>query len=247
MTTRSSSSNSLSRRTLAEFIGTALLSAAVIGSGIAAVRLSPGNVGLELFENAAATAAALVAIIFAVGAVSGAHLNPVITLLDRIFGGIDSVAAAAYVGSQVAGAIAGAIVANLMFDRGAASLSHHVRQGGGIWIGEVVATFGLALVVFGVARSGRGSFAPFAVAAYIGAAYFFTSSTSFANPAIAIGRMFSDTFAGIAPASVPAFVGFEFCGALVAAGTIRVLYPDAATVAHQIVLPHPEPAKEVVG
>jgi glycerol uptake facilitator-like aquaporin len=242
------SSPSLPRRSLAEFIGTALLTTAVIGSGVAAARLSPGNTGLELFENAAATAAALVAIIFAVGAVSGAHLNPVITLLEQAFGGIRRRDAAFYVTAQVSGAIGGAVVANVMFGLGAASWSHHARSGSGLWVGEVVATFGLALVVFGVVRSGHGSFAPFAVGAYIGAAYFFTSSTSFANPAVAVGRMFSDSFAGIAPKSVPAFVGFELAGGVLAALTIAVLYPDASDVAPKLVLPAPENrTEEVVG
>jgi arsenate reductase len=178
---------SLGRRALAEFLGTALLVTAIVGSGIAASRLSPGNVGLELFENAVATGAALVAIILAVGPVSGAHLNPVITLIDRVFKGVSSVAAAAYVVAQIAGAIAGAVVANLMFSLPAIEVSTKVRTGGGLWLGEVVATFGLALVVFGVVRSGRPGLAPFAVGAYITGAYFFTSSTSFANPRWRLG------------------------------------------------------------
>ena len=229
---------SLARRALAEFIGTGLLVTAVIGSGIAASRLSPGQTGLELFENAAATGAALVAIILAVGPVSGAHLNPVITLLDRAFRGISTSETAAYVGAQVAGAAAGAIVANLMFGLPAITISTQVRSGSGLWLGEVVATFGLALVVFGVVRSGRGSLAPFAVGAYIAAAYFFTSSTSFANPAVTIARTLSNTFAGIAPESVPGFVAFQLVGGAVAVGAIHVLYPDAGTVASELVLPH---------
>jgi glycerol uptake facilitator-like aquaporin len=215
------------RRALAEFIGTAFLVTAVIGSGIAASRLSPNDVGLALFENAVATGAALVAIILALGSVSGAHLNPVITVLDRVFGGLSTRAAGAYVGAQVTGGIAGAVLANLMFRLPAIGFSTHVRSDGGLWLGEVIATFGLALVVFGVVRSGRASVAPFAVGAYIAAAYFFTSSTSFANPAVTLARTLSNTFAGIAPSSAPAFVAFQLVGAAIAIAAIRVLYPSA--------------------
>ncbi len=235
---------SLSRRALAEFIGTAFLLMAVIGSGIAASRLSPNDVGLELLENAAATGAALVAIILAVGAVSGAHLNPVITLLDRVFGGMSTKAAGVYIGAQIAGGIVGAILANLMFGLPAIEVSTHVRSGGGMWLGEVIATFGLALVVFGVVRSGRPGVAPFAVGAYIVAAYFFTSSTSFANPAVTIARTLSNTFAGIAPASVPAFVAFQLVGAAIAVAAIRLLYPQASEFAEQILVPHDEALAE---
>jgi glycerol uptake facilitator-like aquaporin len=229
---------SLGRRALAELIGIALLVAAVVGSGIAASRLSPNDVGLELFENAVATGAALVAIILAVGPVSGAHLNPIITLIDRVFRGVSTVDAAVYIVAQVVGAIAGAVLANLMFSLPALEVSTKVRTGGGLWLGEVVATFGLAVVVFGVVRSGRSGLAPFAVGAYITGAYFFTSSTSFANPAVAIGRMFTNTFAGIAPTSAGPFVAFEFVGAAIAAVVIWILYPDAATVAPAVVVPH---------
>ena len=228
----------LARRLLGEFLGTALLVAAVVGSGIAAVRLSPGNVGLELFENAAATAGALVAIILAVGPVSGAHLNPVITLADRLFGGIDNRAAAGYIGAQLAGAWTGAVVANLMFSRLAFELSTRTRSNGGLWLAEGVATFGLLLVVFGVTRSGRPSAAPFAVGAYIGGAYFFTASTSFANPAVTFGRMFTDTFAGIRPSSAPAFIVAQLAGAAAAVGVTRILYPRVSEVAAEVVLPH---------
>jgi arsenate reductase len=228
----------LARRALAEFIGAGLLVTAVIGSGIAASRLSPGNVGLELFENAAATGAALVAITLAVGPVSGAHLNPIITLLDRFFGGISTRDATGYIGAQIAGGIAGAGIANLMFGLPLFEVSTTTRSGGGLWLGEVVATFGLAVVVFGVVRSGRPGIAPLAVGAYIASAYFFTSSTSFANPAVTIARMLSDTFAGIAPRSVPAFVGFQLVGAAVAIAAIRLLYPDAKRLAERLVVPH---------
>jgi arsenate reductase len=232
------------RKALAEFIGTALLVLAVVGSGIAAGRLSPGDVGLQLFENAAATAAALVAIILAMGPVSGAHLNPVVTLADRVFGGIATSDAAAYIAAQVAGGAVGAVLGNLMFSEPAVSWSTKARSGGGLWLAEAVATFGLLLVVFGVARSSRPSAAPFAVGAYIGGAYFFTSSTSFANPAVTVARTLTDTFSGIKPSSAPAFMAFQLVGAAVAVAAVRVLYPDAARLARQIVVPHiPMPAE----
>ncbi|TMK83645.1 MAG: aquaporin family protein [Actinobacteria bacterium] len=236
---------SLSRRALAEFIGTGLLVTAVVGSGIAAARLSPGNLGLELFENAAATGAALVAIILAVGPVSGAHLNPIITLVDRAFGGSTSRDAIAYLGAQFAGASVGAIVANSMFGLGAIEISQHARSGGGLWVGEGVATFGLLLVVFGLVRSHRTGVAPLAVGAYIGAAYFFTSSTSFANPAVTVARTLSDTFSGIAPSSVLAFVVFQLIGGAIAAGTIGVLYPDPSRSARDVLVPHETSASAI--
>ena len=226
------------RRAFAEFIGTAFLLIAVIGSGIAAQRLSPSDTGLQLFENAAATAAALVAIILAVGSVSGAHLNPVVTLTDRVFGGLSNGAAAVYVAAQFAGAVAGAVIANLMFSLPAIELSTKHRSGGNLLLAEVVATLGLVLVVFGVVRSGRVSAAPFAVGAYIGGAYFFTSSTSFANPAVTAARTLSNTFAGIAWQSAPAFVAAQLGGAVVAVFVIRILYPRIETTATEVVLPH---------
>jgi len=230
----------LARRCVAEGLGTALLLIAVVGSGIAATRLSPGDTGLQLLENALATAAALVAVILAVGAVSGAHLNPIITLADLVFGGIDRRDASGYVAAQVLGAAAGAMVANLMFDLPAVELSGRVRDGSGLILGEAVATFGLVLVVFGVSRAGRATLAPFAVAAYIAGAYFFTSSTSFANPAVTTARMLTDTFTGIAPGSVPAFLGAQLVGGAAALVTVRFLYPDAREHAADIVVPHTE-------
>jgi glycerol uptake facilitator-like aquaporin len=227
----------LARRAIAEFIGTALLLVAIVGSGIAASRLSSGDVGLQLLENAAATAVALVAIILAVGPVSGAHINPVITLANRVFSGMRSVEASTYIAAQFAGAAAGSILANLMFSLPAVTLSTAARSNGGIWLAECVATFGLVLVVFGVARSGRGSVAPFAVGAYIMGAFFFTSSTSFANPAVTVARTLSNTFAGIAPGSVPAFVAGQLLGALLGVGVVWLLYPDADQVAQKIVVP----------
>ncbi|MEA2843515.1 MAG: hypothetical protein QOJ69_1186 [Actinomycetota bacterium] len=235
--------NPLGRRALAELIGTALLAMAVVGSGIAAQRLSPGDVGLQLLENAVATAAALAAVILAVGPVSGAHLNPVVTLADRAFGGVSSLEAGVYVTSQVSGAVVGVMTANLMFDVPAVELSTAVRSSGGLWLGEIVATFGLLLVVFAVVRSGRSSVAPFAIGAYIGAAYFFTSSTAFANPAVTVARALSDTFAGIAWRSVPAFVAAQLVGAALAVVVVRLLYPDVARVAADLVVPHPPPSR----
>ena len=227
----------LARRAFAEALGTALLVLAVIGSGIAAARLSPGDVGLQLLENAAATAGALVAVILALGPVSGAHLNPVVTLADRVFGGMTSAEATVYVGAQVAGGALGAVAANLMFSLPAVELSGTARSSGGLWFSEVVATFGLLLVIFGVVRSGRAAVAPFAVGAYIGGAYFFTSSTSFANPAVTLARTLSDTFAGISPGSVPPFVIAQILGAVLAMGAIRALYPTIADVASDVVVP----------
>jgi glycerol uptake facilitator-like aquaporin len=229
----------LPRRLFAEFLGSAFLCATVVGSGIAAAQLSPNDLGLELLENAAATAAGLFTFILMFGPVSGAHFNPVVSLVDAAFGGLRWRHALAYVPAQVAGCVTGAIAANLMFSLSAISISTHHRATGGHLFAEVVATLGLLLVIFSLARTRRGELAPAAVGAYIGAAYFFTSSTSFANPAIDVGRMFSDTFAGIAPASVPAFVAFQLIGGAVAIAVIRTLYPDLTPdEAAEILLPH---------
>src|SRR4051794_2839405 len=230
----------LPRRALAEFCGTAFLVAVVVGSGIAAERLSPGDVGLQLLENAAATAGGLVALILAFGPVSGGHFNPVVSAADALFGGLDRRDLPAYIGAQIAGAITGSVVANIMFELDAVTWSTKARSSGGLWLGEVVATIGLLVVIFGVVRSGRSSATPFAVGAYIGAAYFFTSSTSFANPAVSIGRAFTDTFAGIEPASVPAFIAFQLVGGALAVLLIRTLYPDINAVADDVVVPHPD-------
>ena len=234
----------LPRRLFAEFLGSAFLAAAVIGSGIAAANLSPGDVGLQLFENAAATAAALFTIILMFGPVSGAHFNPVVSLVDASFGGLRWREAFAYIQAQVFGCIAGAITANGMFALAAISISDKHRASEAHLLAEVVATLGLILVIFALARTRRGSIAPAAVGAYIGAAYFFTSSTSFANPAISVGRMFSDTFAGIAPASVPAFVVAQLVGGAIAIGVLRVLYPDITPdEAAEVMVPHQEPSR----
>ena len=229
----------LPRQLLAEFLGSAFLAAVVIGSGIAAANLSPGDVGLQLFENATATAAGLFTIILMFGPVSGGHFNPVVSLVDAAFGGLRPRQAAAYIPAQVAGCVSGAVLANAMFGLSAISISTKHRASEAHLLAEVVATLGLLLVIFSLARTRRISIAPAAVGAYIGAAYFFTSSTSFANPAITVGRMFSDTFAGIAPASVPAFVTAQLVGGLAALTMTRVLYPDITPAeAAEAVMPH---------
>lgn len=210
---------------LAEFVGTAMLVAAVVGSGIMADDLSD-DVGLVLFQNAFATFGALIALIHAFAPVSGAHFNPVVSLVDHALGGIDRTRLVAYVPVQVAGAVLGGIVANLMFDLDAVTWSDKVRDGGGIWLGETVATFGLVVVIFAMVRSHRGSWIPVAVGSYIGAAYYFTSSTSFANPAVTVGRTVSDTFAGIHPGDMPLFIVFQVIGGLAGLVVVRALFPD---------------------
>jgi glycerol uptake facilitator-like aquaporin len=227
------------RRLAAEFLGSAFLAALVIGSGIAAQRLSPGDTGLELLENAAATAAGLFAIILMFGPVSGGHFNPVVSFVDAAFGGVSWRDAAAYLPAQVAGCITGAVAANLMFALPAVTLSAKSRASGAHFLSEIIATLGLILVIFALARSGRARATPAAVGAYIGAAYFFTSSASFANPAITIGRMFSDTFAGIAPASAPSFIGAQVVGGVLAIVVVRTLYPGITPAeAAEVVVPH---------
>src|SRR6516162_2159052 len=227
------------RRLTAEFLGSAFLAALVIGSGIAAQQLSPGNTGLQLFENAAATAAGLFAIILMFGPVSGGHFNPAVSFTDAVFGGLSWRDAAAYLPAQVLGCILGAVVANVMFSKAAIEISTKHRASPEHFLSEVVATLGLLLVIFALARSGRSRGAPAAVGAYIGAAYFFTSSTSFANPAITVGRMFSNTFAGIAPSSVPSFIGAQIVGGAVAVVLIKALYPAiTAAEAADIIFPH---------
>ncbi len=213
------------RRLIAEFLGSAMLAAVVIGSGIAAQQLSPNNVGLELLENAIVTGAGLFAIIVMFASISGAHFNPVVSIMDASFGGISWRDVVAYVPAQIAGCVSGAIAANVMFSLAAVSISTHHRASGPHLFSEVIATFGLLLVIFLLARTERSSFTPAAVAAYITAAYFFCSSTSFANPAITIGRMFSNTFAGIAPSSVVAFILAQLVGAALAIGIVRLLVP----------------------
>jgi arsenate reductase len=228
---------------LAEFAGTALLVTAVVGSGVMATTLSPDDVGLQLLENSIATAFALGALILIFGPVSGAHFNPVVTLADWWLGrraGTPALTArrlGGYVTAQVTGAIAGSVLANLMYDLPAVTFSAKDRAGGHLWLGEVVATGGLVLLVFALARSGRSAAAPAAVGAYIGAAYWFTSSTSFANPAVTVGRAFTDTFAGIAPGSVPGFVLAQLGGLVAGIALLAALYPDAGTAADEVVVP----------
>jgi glycerol uptake facilitator-like aquaporin len=238
----------LARRLLAELLGSAFLAAVVVGSGIAAQQLSPGDVGVELFENAAATAAGLFTIILMFGPVSGGHFNPVVSLVDASFGGLSWRDALAYIPAQITGCILGAVAANGMFARTLVTISTKHRATGAHFFSEIIATLGLLLVIFSLARTKRGAAAPAAVGAYIGAAYFFTSSTSFANPAISIGRMFSDTFAGIAPSSVPTFIVAQLIGGAVAIATIRALYPGVTPEeAADVVLPHADAATATPG
>jgi glycerol uptake facilitator-like aquaporin len=233
----------LLRRLFAEFLGTGLLVAVVVGSGIAAQQLSPTDVGLQLLENSTATVFGLSVLILMLGPVSGAHFNPVVSLADWALGrradaGLSLRYVGAYAGAQFAGGICGALLADAMFSVGVHVSTKH-RATGGHLLGEVVATAGLLLLIFALARTQRGLLAAPAVGAYIGAAYWFTSSTSFANPAVTIGRVFSDTFAGIAPASVLAFIGMQLIGLVVGVAAVLVLYPDAGKQADDVVVPHP--------
>lgn len=227
------------RRVTGEFIGTTFLLAAIVGSGIMAESLTD-DVGLQLLQNAFATAGVLIALILAFGAVSGAHFNPAVTITDRAFGGIDTPSAVWYIGAQFAGAIVGVMVANLMFDLDAVNWSTKDRSSINLVFAEGVATLGLLLVIFGVVRSGRTSVVAFAVGGYIAGAYYFTSSTSFANPAVTVARMFSDTFAGIEPASAPMFIVGQLVAVGVAIGLIRLLHPDIEEVADEVLAPHPD-------
>jgi len=228
----------LGRRLLAELIGSGLLVSVVVGSGIAAQQLSPDDVGVQLLENSLATALGLTALILLFGPVSGAHLNPVVSLADWYLGrgslrGLPFAEVGAYASAQVVGAVIGAVLANLMFGVGTA-ISTKDRTSSGHLLAEVVATAVLVALIFALARSGRGALAAPAVGAYIGAAYWFTSSTSFANPAVTVGRVFSDTFAGIAPTSAGPFVVMQLIGLVVGAALTLALYP------------HGEPADDVV-
>jgi glycerol uptake facilitator-like aquaporin len=234
----------LPRRLLAEFAGTALLLTVVVGSGIAAAQLSPHDVGLQLLENSTATAFGLAVLILLFGPVSGAHFNPVVTAADWLLGrragtGITGSDLVAYTVTQIAGGIAGTLLANVMFDRRVLELSTKNRTTTGHLVGEVVATAGLIALIFALARTGRAGLSAAAVGSYIGAAYWFTSSTSFANPAVTIGRIFSDTFAGIAPASAPGFIAAQIIGGFIGLALVVVLYPDAARTADEVVVPHP--------
>ena len=230
------------RRALAELLGTGLLVTVVVGSGIAAQRLSPDDVGLQLLENSTATVLGLAVLILMLGPVSGAHFNPVVSLADSLLGrrsgGLPLLQVPVYAVAQVLGALGGAVLANAMFDLAAVSVSTTTRTGGDLWLSEVVATTGLLLVIFCLARSGQSAVTPAAVGAYIGGAYFFTSSTSFANPAVTVGRAFTDTFAGIAPASVPGFVVAQIVGLLVGVGLLLALYPPLGSAAADVVVEH---------
>ena len=233
----------LPRRLLAEFAGTALLVTVVVGSGIAAAQLSPHDVGLQLLETSTATAFGLGVLILVFGPVSGAHFNPVVTGADWLLGqrartGITAQHAIAYLLAQGAGGIAGALLANLMFDRRVFELSTKDRITTGHLLGEVVATAGLIALIFALSRTGRAGLTAAAVGAYLGAAYWFTSSTSFANPAVTLGRMFSDTFAGIGPRSAPGFIAAQIIGAAVGLALVVSLYPDVARTADEVVIPH---------
>ena len=233
----------LVRRLLAEFLGTARLVMVVVGSGIAAQQLSPDDIGLQLLENSTATVFGLGVLILMLGPVSGAHFNPVVSAADWLLGrragtGMAGSTVGLYALAQIGGGIAGAVLANVMFDLAAFQLSTKARITSGHVLGEVVATGGLILLIFALARTGRAALSAAAVGAYIGAAYWFTSSTSFANPAVTIGRVFSDTFAGIAPASMPPFVAAQLVGGLVGLALVVVLYPDATATADNAVVPH---------
>ncbi|GAA5185792.1 MIP/aquaporin family protein [Rugosimonospora acidiphila] len=235
----------LARRASAEFAGTGLLVAAVVGSGIAAARLSPHDAGLRLLENALATALALGALILIFGPVSGAHFNPVVSGVDWWLGrrartGLTGGELGAYLVAQIAGAVGGAVLADVMFGLPAVTWSQTRRDGAHLWLAELVATAGLALLIFALARSGRATAAPAAVGAYIGAAYWFTSSTSFANPAVTAGRMFTDSFAGIAPSSAPAFIAAQLLGGLAAIAGLAWWYPSAGRAARAVVVPQTE-------
>jgi glycerol uptake facilitator-like aquaporin len=232
----------LARRLLAEFLGTGLLVAVVVGSGIAAQQLSPHDIGIQLLENSTATVFGLAILILMLGPVSGAHFNPVVSLADWLLGrragtGLTLSDVGAYAAAQCLGAVGGAILANVMFSV-PTQLSATHRASGGHLVGEVVATAGLILLIFALARTHRGVLAAPAVGAYIGAAYWFTSSTSFANPAATVGRMLSDTFAGIAPASVAPFLAMQVIGMGAGLALLLALYPDAARGADEAVVPH---------
>ena len=238
------------RRLFAEFLGTGLLVTVIVGSGIAAQQLSPSEAGLQLLENSTATALGLAVLILMLGPVSGAHFNPLVSLADwflgrRLGAGLTLSEVGAYTIAQCAGGILGAVLANVMFDVGQQLSTKH-RVGSGHLVGEVVATAGLIALIFALARTKRGLLAAPAVGAYIGAAYWFTSSTSFANPAVTVGRMFTDTFAGIAPSSVPAFIGMQVVGAALGIGIVLILYPDAGQRAGDVVVPHADARRPTV-
>lgn len=237
----------LTRRLVAELLGTALLVTVVVGSGIAAQRLSPDDVGLQLLENSTATLFGLTVLILLFGPVSGAHFNPVVSAADWLLGrragtGLPGAEVPAYAAAQVVGGVLGAVLANVMYQVPLDRIATTERDGAHLLVAEVVATAGLVALIFALARTGRGMLAAPAVGAYIAAAYWFTSSTSFANPAVTIGRVFSDTFAGIAPGSVPGFLAAQVVGGAVAVALVRYLFWHVEDVAGDVVVPHGEPA-----
>jgi glycerol uptake facilitator-like aquaporin len=231
------------RRLLAELVGTALLVTVVVGSGIAAQQLSPRDIGLQLLENSTATMLGLAVLILMLGPVSGAHFNPIVSTADWILGrptgaGLSGRDVAAYSVAQCTGGIAGALLANVMFGLDLAQIATKHRGSSGHFVGEIVATAGLVALIFALSRTGRAAVSAAAVGAYIGAAYWFTSSTSFANPAVTVGRMFSDTFAGIAPSSAPGFILAQAVGGALGLAFVAILYPDLAKGARDAVVPH---------
>jgi arsenate reductase len=232
------------RQALAEFLGSAGLVTVVIGSGIAAAELSSDDVGLQLLENALVTGAGLVALILAFGPVSGGHFNPVVTVSDWLFGGTSGGQVAIYLPAQILGGVVGAMAANLMYGLPAVNVSSQERGSAGLYLSEALATFGLVVLIFGLVRVGRIGLAPFAVGAYITAAYWWSSSTSFANPMVTISRTLSDTFAGIAPSSVPAYVLFQLIGAAIAIPTVALLYPSLSDDRSELLVPHEQPPPE---
>ncbi|MDT5092334.1 MAG: hypothetical protein QOH60_1697 [Mycobacterium sp.] len=243
MASRIEPNQQLPRRLLAEFVGSALLVTVVVGSGIAATQLSPNDAGLQLLENSTATALGLAVLIVLFGPVSGAHFNPVVSLADWLLGrrsatGITAQTMTMYASAQVAGGICGAMLANAMFGRRVVELATKDRANTGHLIGEVVATAGLVALIFALARTGRAALSAAAVGAYIGAAYWFTSSTSFANPAVTVGRMFSDSFSGIAPSSVVPFIAAQIVGGAIGLALTVILYPDLTNAADKAVVPH---------
>ena len=245
--TRHPSRPHLARRLGAEFLGTGLLVTVVVGSGIAAQRLSPGDVGLQLLENSLTTALGLAVLILMLGPVSGAHFNPIVSLADwfisrRTNTGLPLRDLVPYIVAQITGGICGTLLAGLMFDA-APALSPNNRATGGHLVSEIVATAGLVLLIFALARAGNGAVTAAAVGAYIGAAYWFTSSTSFANPAVTVARMFTDTFTGVAPGSVLPFILMQVIGAAVGLALVLFFYPNSARVAENVVVPHPEATK----
>lgn len=251
-TTPTTAAPPLARRLLAEFLGTGLLVAVVIGSGIAAQQLSPTDTGLQLLQNSLTTVFGLGVLILLFGPVSGAHFNPVVSAVDWVVGrrsrtGLTLRDLAAYTLLQILGGIGGALLANVMFGLTALQISQHTRATPGLWIGEIVATAGLIAIILTLARTGRAPLSAAAVAAWIGAAYWFTSSTSFANPAVTIARMFSDTFAGITPTSVPMFILFQITGAALGLGLALYLYPDTRAAADAVVVPHTQQTPANVG